>query len=165
MKTLVEDLTICEEWDLSVDLKMSNQSTTEWKKVFSLQPVNRTTNLTAGSSIVAVWVWPNKLDLKLLITFDIDSKEIFTYNFTNAVNAGNWINLQISQVNEKLEIKVDYRLVHSRTNSLSKKWTNVKLITENLYATENVSTIVQYRKLEIGTCKPKGMKRALPENP
>ena len=43
-KTLAENLTICEEWKLSIDLNLPNRSTTEWKNIFSLYFDNRPRN-------------------------------------------------------------------------------------------------------------------------
>ena len=36
-ETLTKDLTIFDEWSLSVDLKLPNRSTTKWRKFFSYQ--------------------------------------------------------------------------------------------------------------------------------
>ena len=141
---------ICEEWDLSIDLKSPNQSATELQKLFSLQSVKATTNLTVGPSIVEVWGQRNKSNLMIMISFNTDTNQSHSYNFTRKVNAANWINLRISQISGGQEVKVDYKLVYRQTKSVSKTWTNVNLVTEN------TTTFIQYRKLKINTCKTKG---------
>ena len=155
-KTVAKDLTICEEWNLSIDLKLPNRSTSEWRKVFTFQ-VNKV--LTAKSSMPSVWIRPDQSSFMLMITYGFE--ETYTYNVTKKVNAGNWVNLKISQMNAVREIKVDYKLVYSITNYTPTTWTNVNLTTGDTYANENFSTMVYYRSFEIDTCKTKSEKLRL----
>ena len=153
-ETLAKDLHICEEWNLSIDLKLPNRSVTEWTNVFSIQVIE-TTDLTGGSLIPAIWVRPDQSHLMLMITYKIGTNQSYSYNTTTKLNAGNWINFKISQVNGVQEIKVDYNLVYNKTNSVPKSWTNINLVTGNIDGKENISTTVHYRNFEINTCKLK----------
>ena len=153
--TLATRLTICEEWKLSIDLKLPNQSTTEWRQIFSLQ-VNGTNDPTAGSRISEVWIQSGPSSIMLMIAYDTDSNPNNTYNITTKLEVGNWINLKISQISEVYEIWVDYKLTYNKTISTPKPWTNVKLVTDSNYGTKNVSAVVHYRNFELNTCPKKG---------
>ena len=68
-QTLASGLTICEDWNISVDLKLPSQfaptckwQTCGWPNIFSLQ-VNGTIDGEMGSRIPAVWIIPYKQDL------------------------------------------------------------------------------------------------------
>ena len=152
---LAHDLTICEEWNLSIDLKLTNRSTSEWTKVFSVQ-VLETTDLTGESRIPDVWIRPDQSSFMLMIAYNINTNQSYVYNITKAVDAGNWINLKISQTNGIQEIKIDYELVYNKANTVSKTWTRMNLVTGNTNGNENLSTNLHYRNFEINTCKTKG---------
>ena len=154
-ETLAEDLHICEDWNLSIDLKLPKRSMTEWRQIFGVQ-VNETTDLTGGSRIPTVWIRPDQSNIMLMLAYNINTNQSNTYNITKKVNAGNWINLKISQMNGRQEIKVDYELVYNNTNSVPKTWTSLSLVTGNAGKKENSSTSVHYRNFEIDTCKTKG---------
>ena len=154
-ETLAEDLHICEDWNLSIDLKLPERSMTEWRKIFGVQ-VNETTDLTGGSRIPTVWIRPDQSNIMLMLAYSINTNQSYTYNITKKVNAGNWMNLKISQVSGVYEIKVDYKLVYDKNNSMPKTWRNVKLLTGTTNGKENISTIVHYRNFKINTCKAKG---------
>ena len=142
---LAENLTICEEWELSIDLKLPrSRSETEWRKVFSVQA-----NGITDWYIPTVWIRPNQLS----VMFSHNSFKNFT---VKNYNEDNWVNLKISQINGEQKVKVDYKLVYKKTNSLSKTWTNVNLVTGNTYGKKNASTKTQYRNFDINTCKTKG---------
>ena len=153
-KTLAEDLTICEEWKLSIDLNLPNRSTTEWKNIFSLYVDKNTGH--PDQHILAVSVRPDQSNIMLMIAYEMSINQKLTYSITKKVNAGNWINLKISQMSGMYEIKVDYKLVYNKTNSVSKTWTSVNLVTGNTNGKEDNSTAVRYRNFKINTCKTKG---------
>ena len=154
-ETLAKDLHICEEWNLSIDLKLPNRSVTEWSNAFSVQVIE-TTDLTGGSRIPTVWIRPDQSNIMLMLAYSINTNQSYTYNITKKVNAGNWINLKISQMNGRQEVKVDYELVYNKTNPVPKTWTSLSLVTGNAGKTESISTSVHYRNFEIDTCKTKG---------
>ena len=131
-------------------MKLPNRSQTKWTNVFNVQ-VNETTDLKGDSIIPAVWVRPDQSNFMLMIAY-----KNYTYNITTKVHEGNWINLKISQANGVQTIKLDYELVHNKTNSVPKTWSNVNLVTGNTNGMEKLSTVVHYRNFEIKTCKTKG---------
>ena len=153
MKTLPKDLTLCEEWSLSIDLKLPSRSTKEWSKLFSLHN-NGGTNPTTASHISAAWIRPDQSSVMLMIAYNIDNNLNYTYNVTTKLNVGNWINLKISQLSGIYAIKVDYKLVYNKTNSFPKPWANVKLVTGNTNG--NFLATSHYRNFEIDTCPKKG---------
>ena len=95
-----------------------------------------------------------------MIAYNADSSQTYKHNITKKVNAANWINLKISRLSGVYEIKVDYKLVYNKTNSLPTTWTNVNLVTGHTKGKENISTIVHYRDFKVNTvdniCKTKG---------
>ena len=151
---LATDLAICEEWSLSIDVKVPNRSTTKWRKICSLYVDKNTGQL--NQRILAVSIRPYQSSIILMIAYDMRTNQRHTYNVTKKVSADNWINLKISQMNGRQEIKVDYELVYSKTNSVPKTWTSLNLVTGTTNGGENISASVQYRNFEINTCKTKG---------
>ena len=151
---LAKKVTLCKEWSLSTDLKFPNRSTTELRNFFSLHVNKKTEQL--DQPILAVSVRPDQSNVMLMIAYNISSSQSYNYNLTKKVNAGNWINLKISQMSGSYEIKVDYELVYTKPNF--GKWKDVSLVTGNTYGTENILAIVHYRNFEINTCKPNGKK-------
>ena len=158
-KTLAESLTICKEWKLSIDLKLPNQSTTEWRNIFSLY--NGANTGQPDQHILAVSIRPGQSNVMLKIAYDMSTSQKHTYDMTKKLNAGNWINLKISQMSGVYEIKVDYKLVYNKTNFVPTKWTNVKLITGKTSGKENISIAALYRNFKINTCKTKSKKLRL----
>ena len=154
-KILAKDLTICQQWNLFIDLKLPNRSTTEWENIFSVQ-VLETNDLTGGSRIPTVWVRPDKSNFMIMIAYNINTSQSNVYNITKKVNMGSWISLKISQTSDTQEIKIDYKTVYNKTSSVSKTWTLMNLVTGNTDGKENLSANVQYRNFEINTCEPKG---------
>ena len=151
---LAEDLTICDEWKLSIDLKLPNRSTTEWRNIFSLY--NET--YTLDQSILAVSIRPGQSNLMMKIANYMFTSQTYHYKVTKKVNAGNWISLKISQMKGVYEIKVDYKIVYSITNVAPKTWKKVYLITGNANIKEKVLTTIHYRNFKISTCKTKSKK-------
>ena len=152
--TLAKDLTICEEWDLSIDLKLPNRSTTEWRNIFSLY-VNTITGQ-PDQRILAVFVRLDYSNVVLMISYNTNTSQSDKYNLTKKVDAGNWINLKINQKREVYEIMVDYKLVYSKTEFVPKAWTNMNLVTGDIIGKDNISTIIHYRKFKINSCKTRG---------
>ena len=158
---LAEGLTVCKEWKLSIDLKLPSRSIAERRKILSVKGIN---DVNKDSIIPVVWIRPYQSNFMLMVAYN--ANQTYMYNITKAVNLGNWINLKMSQIAGKQKIKVDNKLVHEKTNSVLKPWTNVSLVTGNFGEQENVSTIVHYRNFEISTCKKQGKikKFALPSD-
>ena len=148
---------ICEDWALSVDLKLTNQSTTKWRKVFSLQN-DGSSNLPHGSRIPAVWVRPDQSNVMLMVAYSIKTNPTFTFNITTKFNTGNWINLKISQINGIYEVKVDYRPVYRVSSSIYNTWNKVNLAIGDTYGTLHLSAVGYYRNFDIITCKRKTLK-------
>ena len=165
-KTLAENLTICEEWKLSIDLKLPNRSTTEWRNIFVLYDDKSTGQLDQHS--LAVSITSDQSRVTLLIVYRIHTSKISKYKIRKKVNSNNWINLNLSQMKGVYEIKVDYKLVYNKSN-LQKfaptSRTNVKLVTGKVSGKpsgeENISIIVQYRNFKINTCKTTSKKLRL----
>ena len=155
-EVLATDLTICEDWKLSIDLKLPNRSTTEWKNIFSLYAHKKTGQL--DQRVLAVSLRPDQSNVALMIAYEVDTNQIYTYNITKKLNAGNWINLKISQISGVYKIKLDNELVNSKTNSVSKVWTYVNLLTRKTNGKDSISTIVNYRSFKIKSCKKRGKK-------
>ena len=103
-----------------------------------------------------VSVRPDQSKLMLKLAYKIDTSQSYEHSIRKKVNAGNWINLKISQMNGRHEIKVDYELVYNKTNPVPKTWTSLSLVTGNAGKTESILTSVHYRNFEIDTCKTKG---------
>ena len=158
-KTLAEDLTICEEWKLSIDLKLPNRSTTEWRNIFVLYDDKSTGQLDQHS--LAVSITSDQSRVTLLIVYRIHTSKISKYKIRRKVNSNNWINLKISQMSGVYEIKVDYKLVYNKTNFAPTSWTNVKLITGKTSGKENTSIVALYQNFKINTCKTKSKKLRL----
>ena len=155
---LAENLTICEDWSLSVDLKLPNRSTTEWRSIFSLY-VDKNNSINTGQldqRMLAVSIRPDQSNVIVVITYDIGTNLKYMYNTTKKVNEGNWISLKISQTGGLYEIKVDYELVYHKDKFLPKPWTNVKLVSGVSHDKKNIPTIVHYRDFNIKTYKTKG---------
>ena len=165
-KTLAEDLTICEEWKLSIDLKLPNGSITEWRNIFGLYVDKSTGQL--DQRLLAVSITSDQSRVTLLIVYRIHTSKIYKYKITKKVKSNNWINLKVSQMKGVYEIKVDYKLVYNKSN-LQKfaptSRTNVKLVTGKVSGKpsgeENISIIVQYRNFKINTCKTTSKKLRL----
>ena len=105
---------------------------------------------------MAVSLRPSQSNVELLISYDFNTTQSYKYNITQKVNAGNWINLKISQVNRLYEIKIDYTLVYVKTNFGPNVWTNVNLVTGNTYGKGFFSMNVHYRNFKINTCRTRG---------
>ena len=155
---LSEDLTVCEEWSLSIDIKLPNRSIPKWKKVFSIQ-VNETVDFNGNSSIPTVWIRPDQSNIMLMIAYNTNNSQSYEYNITKKVNAGNWINLKLSQKSGLYEIMVDYKLVYNKTKFVPETWTTVNLVTGDINIKDNNSTIVHYRNFNFNTCKRRGKYR------
>ena len=158
-KTLAEDLTICEEWKLSIDLKLPNGSITEWRNIFGLYVDKSTGQLDQHS--LAVSITSDQSRVTLLIVYRIHTSKISKYKIRKKVNSNNWINLNLSQMKGVYEIKVDYKLVYNKTNFAPTSWTNVKLITGKTSGKENTSIVALYQNFKINTCKTKSKKLRL----
>ena len=151
---LAESLTICEDWNLSIDFEMPNRPITERKTFLSIHA-----NKNFGKPdqrMLAVSIQSDQSRVMLVIAYRMDTNKSFKYKTTKKVNAGNWVNLKISQMSGVYEIKVDYKLIYSKTNTLSKTWTNMNLVTGNINGTETNTTKVYYRNLKVTTCKTEG---------
>ena len=142
---------MCTDWSLSIDLKLSNQSTTKWSNILSLQ-AKGSASMTADFHIPAVWIRPNQKNVMLMVAYNLDTNPHYAFNITTRFNTGNWINLQMTQINGVFEIKVDYKKVYSIANSMPKKWRNVDLVTGNTNGTRYVLPIGYYRNFDIITC-------------
>ena len=152
---LAQDMTICEEWSLSIDLKLPNRSMTNLTNIFNAQ-VNGTTDLTGGSYIPTVSIRSDQSNVTFMITNNDDTEQKYTHIITKKLDVDNWINLKINQLNGVQEIKIDYELVYNKINHVPKTWTNVNLVTENNMENKNNSTFVLYRNFDIYTRKTKG---------
>ena len=158
---LAENLTICEDWSLSIDLKLTNRSTTERRNIFSLY-VNKNTGQ-LNHRILAVSMRPNQPNVMLMVVYNFDNSQSYKYNITKNVNANNWINLKISQISGIYEIEVDYKLVYNKSTSslVPITWTNVNLVTGKDNGKGISQTIVYYRNFKINTCKTRGKLRKI----
>ena len=155
-KTLAKDLTMCEDWILSIDLELLNHSTTEWRNIFSLG-VDKN-NVKLDKRLLAVSIRSGQSNVMLRIANDMITNQSYEYKVTRRVNAGNWINIKISQMSGLYEIKVDYELVYSKTYFAQNVWSNVKLVTGKTYVNEKVLKVVNYRNFRMNTCKTKSKK-------
>ena len=152
--TLAEDLTICEEWKLSIDLKFLNGSTTEWRNIFGLYVDKNTGQL--DQRLLAVSITSDQSRVMLLINYRIHTSKSYKYKISKKVSSNNWINLKISQMKGVYEIKVDYKLVYNKSNQQQfapTTRTNVKFVTGKPSGEENTSILLHYRNLKINTCK------------
>ena len=136
-----------------MDLKLPSESTKS-SNIFSLY-----VNGNSGQSnerILALSIQPYQSTLMLMMTYSFNNSQSYIYEIRKKVNAGNWFNLKLSQLNGSYEINVDYELVYNRTNFTPKTWTSVILGIGNFNGNGNISTIVHYRNFKINTCKTKG---------
>ena len=156
---LSENMTICKEWKLSIDLKLPNRSTKEWRNIFVLYDDKSTGQLDQHS--LAVSITSDQSRVTLLIVYRIHTSKVSKYKIRKKVNSNNWINLNLSQMKGVYEIKVDYKLIHNKFNFAPTTWTNVKLITGKTSGKENTSIVALYRNFKINTCKIKSKKLRL----
>ena len=154
---------MCEDWVLSIDLKLTNKSTKEWSSVYSLsvlrfQPEvfsNGSANLKNGSSLQAVWLRQDESNVMFTVVYNpIGIK--FTFNVTKKFD--NWINLKISHLDGVYKIKVDYKEVFNTKIVVSKMWYKIILVMGNANGTGFISAIGQYRNFDIITCPRKIVK-------
>ena len=125
-KILKKGLKLCEDWDLSIDLKLPNQSNLIWRNFFGLQ-VEGTADQKPGSRVPAVFIQQDKAEVSYT-PFGTESNHVFNFPTFIKFNTGSWINLKISQNNKVYEIKVDDKLVHKEINSKPEAWSNVKVV-------------------------------------
>ena len=157
-KYLATGLTIPENWCLSIDLKLPDQSTAKWKNVFGFQ-VEGTTDHAVGSRIPAVWIRMGLPDVIVHITNMIATESNsaihnYAYDLQSKSNTGNWFNLKLSQKDGFYEIKIDDELIHKVLNTEPRTWTDVKLIMGNDYGTTIYDPATgEYRNFEMtSTC-------------
>ena len=153
---LAANQSICEEWSLSIDLKLHNRSSTQWTSIFSLNAYNNTRH--QDQRILAVSIRQDQLSVMLMVSYDMHTNQSYTYTATKRVNIGNWINLKISQISGLYEVKLDHKLVYNKTNFAPTTWTNVNLITGSTNAKKNVLITTHYRNFKINTCETKSKK-------
>ena len=165
-QTLASRLTICEDWNISVDLKLPSQfaptctwSTCEWPNIFSLQ-VNGTIDGEMGSRIPAVWIIPYKQDLIWIGISTQIGDEYGKWSQTPEIKTDQWVNLKISQRKDQatnewiFEVKLDNKQVYSISNSNPQNWSNVNVIMGNMYEkNESESAKGEYRSFELSSCK------------
>ena len=161
---LAENLTICAEWNLSIDLKLPSRLGTEMRSIFSLYAKNNTGQL--GQLVLTASIRPDQSNVELIIAYKLDDKSPINssksrsqnnrYNITKKVNESNWIQLKISQMNEVYEINLDSELVFNKKIRAAKTWKNVKLVTGKAREKDKISTVVYYRSFKINTCKARG---------
>ena len=153
-KALAFDLKLCEDWDLSIDLKLPKQSTSQWRNVFGVQ-VKGIKDTLPGSRLPAVFIRKDEGNIHVSYT-TIGYTSNHAYDLPDKFNTGNWFNLKLSQTNKVYEIKVDDKLVHTVTNSNSKAWSNVKIVMGNTYSINGISNILpaigEYRNFDINSC-------------
>ena len=130
---------------------MPNQSTTEWRNIFGLYHYKKITQQYKLLLAVSVKTDQSKVTLKIDYRWDISKS--YKHKITKKVNTNNWINLKISQMNGRYEIKVDYKLVYSKVIPVPMTSVDFKLITGKPGAKENISNIGHYRNFKINTCK------------
>ena len=152
-KALAFDLKLCEDWDLSIDLKLPKQSTSQWRNVFGVQ-VKGIKDTQPGSRLPAVFIRKDEGNIHVSYT-TIGYTSNHAYDLPDKFNTGNWFNLKLSQTNKVYEIKVDDKLVHTVTNSNSKAWSNVKIVMGNTYGVSTIlPAIGEYRNFDINSCPP-----------
>ena len=100
-KTLTKGLTLCEDWDLTIDLKLPSQSTIKWGNIFGLQ-VEGTANEKPGSRVPAVFTQKDAAHVKLHVSYTslgTESNHFYVINYVipNRFDTGNWINLKIRE--------------------------------------------------------------------
>ena len=158
-KVLATGLTICEDWKLSVDLKLPNQLTDKWLNVFGIQ-VATARDSTYGGRIPAIWINAKKQDIYLHICNSMNNQLNVCYNTKTKWNTGKWINLKLSQTNGLYEIRVENKLVHQVVNQTPRMWNNVKVVAGNTYNNNRfVPASGQYRDFKMKTCE-KGPSKA-----
>ena len=161
-------LMICEDWSLTIDLKLTNQSTAQWINIlrlqnFSLKSENHrefwSADPTAKSRVLSVWVRPDQTNVMLMVASRFTQNSNLTFNITTKFNTGNWINLQMSLIHGVYEIKVDYKQVYNisyiSTNSVLRKRRIINLVMGNNNGTRNISAIGYYRNFDIISCQSK----------
>ena len=162
-KTLKKGLTLCEDWDLSIDLKLPSQSTSKWGNIFGLQVEGTRVNPWVtylgdpkpGSRVPAVFTQKSAAHVKLHVSYTpLGTESNHIYVIPNRFDTGNWINLKISQNNKLYEIKVDDKVVYKTTNSNPKSWSNVNVVMGNTYLTTLYYSpaIGEYRNFEVYSC-------------
>ena len=165
-KTIASRLKICEDWDLSIDLKLPVQNTDEWINVFGLTIENPSEWLTepfgiwSGSNIPAVWIQPKSenpgLKLKLSVGYTPIGSRYYRHDDPTERDWDSWINLKVSQTSGMFEVKINNVIVDSISNSNPQDWNDVKIVMGNTYGASGYgsyrSAVGEYRNFEIRSC-------------
>ena len=152
---LATGLTICEDWKLSVDLKLPSQPTPYWLNVFGVQVWSAIYG-TPGAFIPAVWILKNQKEIYLHICNAVVDNHNYCFNTQTKWNTGNWINLKLSQINGIYEIRVDNKLQHKVTNTQPRTWNNVSVVIGNSYASKKGKykpAVGEYQNFELDPCE------------
>ena len=154
--TVAHGLTICEDWDLSIDLFLPSQQPTGWRNIFGLQ-VYGTGPSQAGARVPALWIvhGPHSSDLRLMASISnaVGTEPFYHYYFH--ITAETWFNLKLTQRNGFYQIKVNSSLIHEKQITDTKTWDNVNVVIGNFYDYQDgshVSAVGKYRKFEINSC-------------
>ena len=150
-------MAICENWDLSIDLKLPFQNPGEWINVFGVTIKNPDKENPAlnGQSLPAVWIHPSssQLGLNLRVSYwytEVGSK-YHPHDILTNYDWDSWINLKVSQTEGMYEVKVDDVSVHTISNSNTQAWENVKIVMGNTNGWY-ISAIGEYRNFEFRSC-------------
>ena len=127
---------------MSIDLKMPDEVTTDWRTLFSLQ-TTKSFSLRDGSHILALFVQLGQSNVEFMINYNIEANLKYTFKTKTKSNGNKWTNIKIRQINGFYEIMINNKFV-KRTDVSPREITNSYLLTRESFA--------QYRNFEIKTC-------------
>ena len=157
-KTLATGLRLCDDWDLSIDLKlfMRPSNRNREKNIFGLK-VKGKTDLFPGSRLPSLFIKQGLNYIRLYASLITSSSESLVYGKQgNALATGKWHNLKLSQIDGLYVMKVNNKIVNLRSNTESQTWNNVELVMGDTYGKPNYASAVgEYRKFEIKSCQKK----------
>ena len=164
-KTLATGLRLCDDWDLSIDLKlfMRPENRNKEKNIFGLK-VSGTNGyfLDPGSRLPSLFIKKGLNYIRLYASLITSSSYSFVYgeqgNGPDSIAKGKWYTLKLSQVDGWYMMKVNDKIVHIKSNTKSQTWDNVELVMGDTYGKPNFAPAVgQYKNFEINSCETKSM--------
>ena len=169
-KTLATGLTLCNDWEISIDLKLSLNPVNKMKTktIFSLQ-VKGVNYPEKGSRIPSLFIMKGRDYIALWASLRgrPDSTVAIIYGFGQNHNGPNpeyfetkvWYNFKLSRINGRMDMKINNKIVKRRDNIQYKSWDNVDLVMGSTSSNSNeyVPAQGEYRNFEIKSCQIKGV--------
>ena len=163
-KVLKTGIKLCQNWELTIDLKIPDQSINHWTNIFGIQKEN-SVNMQTGSRLPALFIQeyqssqPNYYQthsLYLCIASEIGGNPNYPFKFIKW-QPDKWTNLKINQINGTFKIEIDGKEYKKVQNPKPKEWNNVKIEMGNLYLPNMgiwyyTASKGEYKNFKLRTC-------------